>query len=291
MGRRPATAVVVVALVVTALAGISATARAQILARTVHARSAPSPAARLSSSPTATPAARPSPSPSVAPVRSVVGLGDSVPAGTACACTDFVRLVATSIARAQGSAATATNLAVGGETSSGLLQRLGDPATRRAVRGADLVLVTIGANDFDSDDVTDDACAAPTSAACYQADLAALSSTMREVLGQVGRLTDGQVVVTGYWNVFLDGRVGRAQGSAYVRNSDALTKAVNTELQAVAAQGGATYVDVYRPFKGDGDRDDTILLAADGDHPDAQGHVVIANAITTALTPSRTSSS
>src|SRR5947208_2459003 len=83
--------------------------------------------------------------------------------------------------------------ALGGEKSSTLLERLRDPATQRAVRDADLVLVTVGANDFDSDDVADDACGDPTSSACYQDDLAALSSTMRKVLDQVGRLTDGQV--------------------------------------------------------------------------------------------------
>jgi lysophospholipase L1-like esterase len=223
-------------------------------------------------------------------VRSVVGLGDSVPAGSACDCTDFVRLVAAAVARAQGSGATATNLAVGGETSSTLLARLADPATQRAVRDADLVLVTVGANDFDSNEVADPACTDPTSPACYRDDLAALDSTMRRVLDQVGRLTDAQVVVTGYWNVFLDGRVGRAQGSGYVRNGDALTKAVNSGLRAVAGQRGATYVDVYRPLKGDGDRDDTALLAADGDHPDAQGHLIIARSISAALASSGSSS-
>jgi len=90
--------------------------------------------------------------------------------------------------------------------------------------------------------------------------------------------------VTGYWNVFLDGAVGRARGAAYVTGSDALTRAVNAGIAAAAERTGATYVDVYRPFKGDGDVDCTPLLAADGDHPDARGHRVIAEALLAALT-------
>ena len=42
------------------------------------------------------------------------------------------------------------------------------------------------------------------------------------------------------------------------------------------------YADIYTPFKGDGSRDDTALLVADGDHPNAPGHLLIAAAIATA---------
>jgi lysophospholipase L1-like esterase len=212
--------------------------------------------------------------------------GDSVPAGTNCGCTDLVRLVAAGLARSQGGDVSATNLASAGQTSDGLLEQLDDAATQQAIQNADVVLVNVGANDFDSGTVTDAACTDPTAATCYGDDLGSLSETMSEALDRVAALTDGRVVVTGYWNVFLDGAVGRGQGGAYVRNSDALTRAVNTGLASAAAGHGATYVDVYRPFKGDGDRDDTGLLAPDGDHPNAQGHAVLAATITAALTAS-----
>jgi lysophospholipase L1-like esterase len=299
---RTATYLSLLLLAVIVLVGalVSGGAPAQLRARLLGAGSPavpPAPAAATTRTPAPAPP-RTSPPPATrapasrasaqASVHSVVGLGDSVPAGTNCGCTDLVRLVAAGLARSQGADVSATNLASAGETSDGLLEQLDDAATRQAIQNADVVLVNVGANDFDSGTVTDAACADPTAATCYGDDLGSLSQTMGEVLDRVAALTHGRVVVTGYWNVFLDGAVGRGQGDAYVRNSDALTRAVNSGLASAAAGHGATYVDVYRPFKGDGDRDDTGLLAPDGDHPNAQGHAVLAATITAALTATGT---
>ena len=104
-------------------------------------------------------------------------------------------------------------------------------------------------------------------------------STMRRLRG--GRPTT--IVLTGYWNVFLDGAVGRAKGRRYVAASDALTRAVNGVIQDVAKRSGAQYVNLYAAFKSDGDADDTALLAADGDHPSEAGHRLIASTIQRAL--------
>jgi lysophospholipase L1-like esterase len=185
----------------------------------------------------------------------------------------------------EGTAVTRSNDAVSGETSEGLLAGLAQSDVRSDVRNADLVVVQIGANDFDPSDVADGSC---SSAACYDDDLAALRATLDRILDTVRGLggDDTEIVVTGYWNVFLDGAVGRTQGPGYVDNSDALTRATNAAIKAVARDHEATYVDLYAPFKGDGSKDDTPLLAADGDHPSAQGHQVIASAITRAVTGS-----
>jgi lysophospholipase L1-like esterase len=219
-------------------------------------------------------------------VTSVVGLGDSVPAGSACDCDTFISLVGQALATRQGREVTSNNLATGGLTTQGLLDQLDGGSATDAIVNADLVIITIGANDFDSSSVEDADCSPSAGLACYKNDLAQLRANMDAILGKVRALQTrpgSRIVVTGYWNVFLDGDIARAKGSTYVANSDALTIAVNQALAEAAAAKGARYVDIYSPFKGDSSRDDTPLLAADGDHPNATGHQVIASSVLSAL--------
>ena len=177
------------------------------------------------------------------------------------------------------------NFARGGLTTDGLITQLQIPAVRTAVSQADLVIITIGANDFDESDLTAADCQPATQLSCYSDTLAALREKLAAVLAQVRDLQlNGTIVVTGYWNDFLDGSVGQAQGSTYVTASNALTLATNAITQQVSADEYVDYVDIYSPFKGrDGSKDPTPLLAADGNHPNAAGHQVIAQAILQAL--------
>jgi lysophospholipase L1-like esterase len=93
--------------------------------------------------------------------------------------------------------------------------------------------------------------------------------------------------VTNYWNVFEDGDVGTAEnGGSFQSWSDLLTRAANAQICEAARRGGATCVDLYSPFKGDGSKNPTSRLAADGDHPNAAGHQLIASALL-ASTPQR----
>lgn len=220
-------------------------------------------------------------------VGMVVGLGDSVPAGSACDCDTYVSLIGQTLAARQGTPVVSKNLAAAGLTTQGLLDQLADDAAEETVVEADVTIITIGANDFDSATVENDACGPGADLACYKEDLARLRANMDAILRKVRALEkrDGsRIIVTGYWNVFMDGAVGRAQGSAYVTTSDRLTLAVNETLAASAAAAGARYVDLYAPFKGhDGALDDTRLLADDGDHPDATGHRLIAGTVLSAL--------
>ena len=214
-----------------------------------------------------------------APVR-IVTLGDSVAAASACSCPGFAHVLAHPRGSDAGPAGL-TNAARDGLTSQGLLAQLDEPAVSSALRGATLVTITIGANDFDADRASDPTCGGGAGTDCYVPALQRLSDTLHDLTARVTQLAGPQatIAITGYWNVFLDGQVGARQGPTYVATSDALTRQVNQRLSAAAADSGAVYVDLYTPFKADGSRDDTDLLADDGDHPDESGHQVIASAI------------
>jgi lysophospholipase L1-like esterase len=229
--------------------------------------------------------------PAATPARPpvVVGLGDSVTSGYGCDCETFVQRYAAQLPPAKGGPARPINLGKGGSTSVDLLHDLrSDAATRRDVASADVVLVTIGANDLgpllprwlgsDCDNT------------CYDGAVAAVGRRVGAIVRQIHALRGSapqQVLVTGYWNVFVDGEVGRQEhGTAYLRWSDRLTRALNAQIAQVATAAGATCVHLYAPFKSPtGDRDPTPLLAPDGDHPDAAGHEVIAKALLAATSP------
>lgn len=214
------------------------------------------------------------------PLRTLVVLGDSVPAGTGCACTAFGTL----LARLEGGPITLRQHAVDGLTAAelaGELGRTGD-TLRAELRSADVVTVTIGANDLLDGSATSADC---EGVACYAGRLQALRGSLQRVLSQVRTLAPtAHLLVTGYWSVFLDGKVARSRGGSYVSTTDRVTRSVNSLIAAAARSERATYVDLYAAFKGDGGRDDTALLAPDGDHPSARGHRLIAGALQQALT-------
>lgn len=236
------------------------------------------------SAPAPLPSARPSATRPPAPrADHVVVLGDSVAAGSRCACPPYATLLASGLARRTGGTVSLVNVGTRGLTSSGLLGQLGTASVRRALRSATVVTVTVGANDFSEGSAADSDCAAPDG--CYAAPLAAMSAHVGTALAQIAGLVPrgARVLVTGYWNVFLDGAVGRAQGAAYVAGSDALTRRVNSALQAEATAAHATYVDEYGPFEARPLSSLTALLAPDGDHPSAAGHALIASLLLRAL--------
>ena len=211
----------------------------------------------------------------------LVVLGDSVPAAAGCGCTGFAPMLARDAALRSGRTSRLLNAATAGLTASALADALAAPPTalRAALSDATAVTVTIGANDLDGSRAGT-SCGGDRNLDCYAGDLASLRDSLRRVLTGVHALAPrAQVLVTGYWNVFLDGSVGAQQGGTYVRTSDALTRQVNTSLAAATQSVGATYVDLYAAFKPDADPDDTALLAPDGDHPSDTGHRLIATTI------------
>lgn len=211
----------------------------------------------------------------------VVGLGDSVMAGTNCGCEGIVAGYGARVAQAEGQTVRETNLGSEGETTQDLLTALsGDANTRSAVGSADIVLVIVGANDLlvDDDRFADGDC----DEACYESDVMTMGRQLGQSLDRIyalSRQKDLRVLVGGYWNVYTDGAVAQSSRTAAQRAfAEAVTAAANTEICAEARDHRATYVDLLTPFKGRGSTDPTSLLAADGDHPDAAGVAVIVDA-------------
>ena len=211
----------------------------------------------------------------------VVGIGDSVTSGYNCNCETFVGLYATQLAAQDDVATSSVNLGVPGWTSSQLLAAMTKPgAFRSQVANADILLVTIGANDLNPLES-----AGPSScpATCYTPLIDSAGHNV-ELIVDAARAANPahppMVLVTDYWNVFQDGDVGTAEhGAAFQSWSDALTRAESTRICGGAQSAGATCVSLYAPFKGNGSINPTSLLAADGDHPNAAGHQLIASTL------------
>jgi lysophospholipase L1-like esterase len=211
----------------------------------------------------------------------VVGIGDSVTSGFNCDCEAFVGLYATQLATQDDLSTSWANLGVPGWTSSQLLTAMSKPGTfRDQVARADILLVTIGANDL-----TPLESEGPTScpATCYTPLIQNTKQNVQLIV-DTARTTNPAhpptILVTDYWNVFEDGDVGLAMhGAAFQTWSNALTIAENTQICQGAHDAGATCVDLYAPFKGNGSRNPTPLLAADGNHPNAAGHQLIASTL------------
>jgi len=258
-----------------------------------HSQPASSPVPSATTSPTTSAsAASSSGAPSSVPVTEIrsrstlVGLGDSVPAGSACGCVPFVARLGQQLATDRGQPVTAINDATGGEDSSELLTALTQPTRiARDVSTANIVTITIAANDVAYSSYASGSCGGDDGTACYRPEVQALSANVSAILRRIQALRGGRpttVLVTGYWNVWQDGRVARSMGAEFVQVSHLVTTLVNQGLQQAATSHGALFVDLAKPFTAAGP-DDTGLLAADGDHPNAAGHQLIADVLTQAV--------
>jgi len=218
-----------------------------------------------------------------------VALGDSVPSGAACQCRPFPEIYGRLLSRRTSTPVTVYNRAVSGLDTTGTLSELRGREVQSELRRADVVLLTIGANDFSDhhDQVVSGECG-KGSADCVSDELVSMGRHLSTLLARIRALRDGQrttVLVTGYWNVFQDGDVARrAFGATGVRASLALTRRANRVISRVSGAAGAHYVDISGPFERPG-RNITALLASDGDHPDAAGHELIARVLLRAGLP------
>ncbi|GAB3623589.1 hypothetical protein GCM10027418_16720 [Mariniluteicoccus endophyticus] len=209
-----------------------------------------------------------------APTR-LVTLGDSVPAGTACDCDDFGKVLAADLATSDGGA-TVVNHGRPGATTATLLAQLDDEDVRRDLTTATVVTVTIGANNLSVDDAADPA---PKDAVLR----AELARALAEVKQQAPH---ARILVTNYWNVSKVGAVAAPLGPDYARDAETVTQVVNAAVRDSAREAAVRFVDMERAYV-IASLDVTTLLAADGDHPNQRGHEVIAAAVKHTLTDTR----
>ena len=216
-------------------------------------------------------------------ITAVQGLGDSVPAATGCSCTSFVTLLADRLTSVTSHSVAALNEGQNGFTSDDLINQAWEQGTRATPDR--VTVITVGANDFDSSLLSSPGCTAADDMRCYQETFVALASHLRELLRLLAPLGQphGPILVTDYWNVFLDGNVGDEQGTQYVSDSKDLTRRVNEIIADVTRERGLTFVDLDRPFNAHSQATTTLLLAPDGDHPSAEGHQLIATLLQKSL--------
>lgn len=203
----------------------------------------------------------------------VVGLGDSVMAGTHCGCAGLAEEYGKALQARTGTDVRVTNLGANGLVTTDVLGDLEhDRATRAAIADADLVLVTIGANDLvpELDQWETTGC----DQSCFNGPAVQMGRNLSRVLAAITGLRiahPGPVLVTNYWNVFTDGDVARETGGqAQIDWTTEVTAVANDQICGAARSAGDMCVDLVAPFKGGG-ADPTPLLASDGDHPNAAG--------------------
>ncbi|MFL5880362.1 MAG: GDSL-type esterase/lipase family protein, partial [Actinomycetota bacterium] len=181
------------------------------------------------------------------------------------------------------------NYARDGLDTAGLLAQLKDASVAQGVAHADLVTVTIGANDLVTaeSDYFAGTCGGSDGLDCFRTTLPSLQANLTAVLDRIRTLAAGHPVgvrVTNYWNVFEDGEVAQEKhGDAFVRDSDQPTQEANAVICDAADRAGDVCVDVDRAFKqASPGGDPTRLLAPDGDHSNQAGHDLIAATVAAA---------
>lgn len=200
------------------------------------------------------PAASPTPT-TMAPTRAV-GLGDSIMAGTNCACDGPMAAWADAVERDRGVRPEARNLGVAGWTTADLTAFVTtDADARSALAEADTIVVIIGANDL-----------------FRGVEATALGERLDRTLAAVRDAHAGggaTFLVAGYWDI-LGGSVADRAAMA----------GINATIRAAARDAGMGFVDLAGAFAEAGGA--SGLISDDGLHPDAEGVRVFGEAIAAA---------
>jgi len=260
----------------------------------VPAPRASSPVARTQDPPAAL-APRSNSQPGLNGVRgwTLLGLGDSIPGAAYCAgCTSFVQLYSNRIQADTGTPVKALNLADNsGIDSARLLSAVrGDPAVRSAVRRADVITLSIGANDSIPDDFAylQGRCGGPDNIECYVHSLATFEHNERAILAEI-RLLRGTsptaIRVTTYYNPLVGNELSvRTFGPDFaLAVARPLIERLDAAICREVALVHGTCIDLYHAFNGpDGTRDAGSLLSGDHIHPSQEGHRLIAQLLAAA---------
>jgi lysophospholipase L1-like esterase len=221
---------------------------------------------------------------------SLVGLGDSVPGGLHCdaPCRSYVEVYGELASAALGKPVVVENLATNdGLTSRTLMFRVqGDDEHRAALADADLITITIGANDWQG------LCNWSNHSFCLAAGLKDVRGNLTTVLGEIGTIRHGAptaIRVTTYYDWYVGDATAPSKWGlpptdenakkVHTTYAEALA-AFNAMICEVATSHGAVCVDLVRPFNGPrADRNAGPLLATDHVHPAKAGQDRIARAI------------
>jgi lysophospholipase L1-like esterase len=216
-----------------------------------------------------------------------VALGDSVPYGAGdVAGKSFVPLYAHFIEQDTGVAVRFHNLATDGGTARDLLRQLrADQQVRRAVQQAEVLTISIGANDLESHlpDYASKTCGAPDNQACFRKAVAAFKPTWAAILTEIRSLRRDQslIRVTNDYNPFPGNARAAANLGAHI--TDAFTpylRQLNAYRCSSAERMGILCADVAKAFNGANTNESAFakgLIGTDEfSHPSAKGHRLIA---------------
>lgn len=190
-----------------------------------------------------------------------VALGDSLAAGVG-AERGYVDRYAEHLRNGSGAEVRVVNLGVSGQTAPQLLEALrNDPATRGAVRGAEVVTFNIGINDLGEAGMAyeNGACGGPDDEECLRAAVEAVERDWDAITAEILRLRSA------------DDAVIRTAGLGYTPDVDGvygpyLTE-VNRHIAASADDNGIPYAGIRLGREG---------LSQDGVHPNDEGYEEIA---------------
>ena len=216
-----------------------------------------------------------------------VALGDSVPSGAGdVAGRSFVPIYAQFIEQDTGASVRVHNLAADGGTAQDLLGQLrGNPKVRRALKGAEILTISIGGNDLEAHlgDYASHRCGGPDNQMCFRAAVTAFKPTWAAILAEVLRLRESKSIirVTNDYNPFP----GNARAAANLGKgiTDVFThylRQLNQQRCSSAEHVGILCADVAKAFNGaetNGSAFAKGLIGTDAfSHPSAKGHRLIA---------------
>ena len=223
----------------------------------------------------------------------LVALGDSIPYGKDCdGCTGYVALYARSASRALGVPVNVDNRAEHNNLdSTRLLAEIRRSASlRTALRGADIVTLTIGHNDTPWASNTDPCDGADSDTAdnntidwasytgpCLATVTAELKSNVGAILAEVKRLRGGKPTAIRVTNFHNDNYRDPTVPRIVDRPTKVVVDAFSKAICGAAAAAKVPCADVYHAFNGpNGTRYDGPYVASDHVHPNQKGHALIA---------------
>lgn len=219
-----------------------------------------------------------------------VALGDSLPFGAGdVAGKSFVPRYARLIAQDTGASVAVHNFATETGTASGVLYQLQHDPSRKAVKGAEIVTISIGVNDLEAHfgEYLSKSCGGPDNQQCFRDALPPFKKTWDAILAQVVRLrgTHKSIVrVTNDYNPF-PGNVQAAAnfGEDFVSVFTPYLRELNAYRCSTAKKMKIPCADVATAFNGPETTESAFAKGLIGKdefaHPSAKGHQLIAQTL------------